>query len=449
MHEISDQISQLLGLNSPKNRWGDLERSLLAACRELGLVPSIENFALWFSEGRYSQEQLNVLIDHLTVGETYFFREKPSLELFRTQIIPELLTERFGKDQQIRIWSAGCCTGEEPYTLAMLLLETIPDIKSWNITLLATDINQQYLEKAQEGIYGAWSFRETPPDIKAKYFQQTGSHWKLSDSVKKMVDFKYFNLAKTDDYAGICQHKVFDTIFCRNVLMYFSSDLIQKIGGRFYQFLSPQGWFITSSVELSDELFPEFTPTHFNHSIVYRKTTKLKGIAKPDFPLTVQKHVKKTAPSPLQKRQTDQIRKEEPLPPRAKERQIGLLDLAGQLYRNKAYAECSALCQSQMELNRELKLPFLVLLVRSLANMGQSDTALSWCNKLIQSDSFNASNYFLMASIQIEKHNFEDAESSLKKSLYLNQDHLMSHLLLADLMKRKGDTANTSMQIPV
>ncbi len=110
MHEISDQISQLLGLNFPKNRWGDLERSLLAACRELGLVPSIENFALWFSEGRYSQEQLNVLIDHLTVGETYFFREKPSLELFRTQIIPELLTERFGKDQQIRIWSAGCCT---------------------------------------------------------------------------------------------------------------------------------------------------------------------------------------------------------------------------------------------------------------------------------------------------------------------------------------------------
>lgn len=158
LHEISTRIAEILGLDFPKNRWADLERGVLSAAKELGLGDSIDNLAIWLAGRNLDPKQLDVLASHLTVGETYFFREKLSLDVFQTQIIPELLAERFGKDQHINIWSAGCCSGEEPYTLAMLLLETIPDLPKWNISILATDLNPRFLKKAKEGIYSSWSY---------------------------------------------------------------------------------------------------------------------------------------------------------------------------------------------------------------------------------------------------------------------------------------------------
>jgi len=274
LHNISQQIGKLLGLDFPKNRWDDLERGLISAAKELGLRENVEALNSWLEGNAFSSKELETLSNHLTVGETYFFRDKAILDVFQMKIIPGILAERFGKNQSINIWSAGCCTGEEPYTLAMLLHETIPDLQNWHVSILATDINRVFLHKAKEGIYSNWSFRETPVQLRDKYFIKSKANWQIIPEIKKMVHFSHLNLADDHYPSPETQTNKIDIIFCRNVLMYFSNDLIQSVGRKFYEALNPGGWFITTAVELNDENFPMFTRIQIDKSIVYSRTEK-------------------------------------------------------------------------------------------------------------------------------------------------------------------------------
>jgi chemotaxis protein methyltransferase CheR len=137
-----------------------------------------------------TKTHLQVLASHLTVGETYFFREKKTFEILTASIVPDLIRNRRGCGQRLRIWSAACCTGEEPYSLAILLHQIIPDFTDWHVTILATDINERFLQKAAAGVYGEWSFRESPAGFKERYFHRTadGRHAILPE-IKKQVIF--------------------------------------------------------------------------------------------------------------------------------------------------------------------------------------------------------------------------------------------------------------------
>src|SRR3990170_6133747 len=172
MSETSELIAGRLGLNFPKERWTDLERGLSSAAKELGFK-NAEAIAQWFLTNHINKNQIEILASHLTIGETYFLREKQSFQLLETNILPEIIQKRKETDKRLRIWSAGCCTGEEPYSAAILLHELIKDLKDWNITVLATDINPRFLRKAIDGVYSEWSFRDTPGWIKEKYFKKT------------------------------------------------------------------------------------------------------------------------------------------------------------------------------------------------------------------------------------------------------------------------------------
>src|SRR5258708_24852169 len=152
-------VEKETGLHFPKDRWADLERGILAAAHEFG-SQSAESCILKLMASPLTKEQIETLAASLTVGETYFFRDKKVFEVLETDILPGLIQSRRGGEQRLRIWSAGCCTGEEPYSLAMLLTRMLPDIADWRITIVATDINARFLRKASEGIYGQWSLRE-------------------------------------------------------------------------------------------------------------------------------------------------------------------------------------------------------------------------------------------------------------------------------------------------
>ena len=167
---VSEFVALRIGLHFPPERWRDIERGITAAASELGF-PDVESCARALLSAPLTQAQLEVLASHLTVGETYFFREKKSFEALEEHILPELLRARRGAEQRLRIWSAGCCTGEEPYSVAMLLDRLIPDAEAWNVTILATDINPRFLRKAAEGVYGEWSFRDAPGWIRERYFK--------------------------------------------------------------------------------------------------------------------------------------------------------------------------------------------------------------------------------------------------------------------------------------
>lgn len=238
---LAEWITFHMGLHMPRERLPDLKRRLLSAAREFHF-DSIEPFVSWLLSTKLTQRQIETLASHLTVGETYFFRETASLEALEKYILPELIESR-RSTRSLRVWSAGCATGEEPYTIAIMLSRLIPDISKWQVTLLATDINARSLERASQGIYREWSFRGDFQWLKDQYFTRTlDGRYRISEKIRKMVTFNYLNLA-TDTYPSLYNNtNAMDIIFCRNVLMYLEPSLAKRVVGRFYRALIDEGW---------------------------------------------------------------------------------------------------------------------------------------------------------------------------------------------------------------
>ena len=169
LSSLSEFVATQTGLHFPPERWADLERGIAAAASDFHFS-NAESCARWLLSASPTRHMNEILAGHLSIGETYFFRDKQSLDILSEQILVQLLQSRRQNERRLRIWSAGCCTGEEAYTIAILLDRLIPDLKDWNVTILATDFNPKFLRKAAQGMYGAWSFRDAPVWLREQYF---------------------------------------------------------------------------------------------------------------------------------------------------------------------------------------------------------------------------------------------------------------------------------------
>ncbi len=217
-----------------------------------------------------SQEEWHKLMVLITNIESYFFRDTELFSLLRYQLLPELI-ERKRTNKTIRICSAGCSSGEEPYSLAILLTELIPDIEQWNLMILGVDINQAALQKAQAGIYTPWSFRQVEEEIKNRYFQQINNHYHLAPSIQAMVRFQPINLVK-DSYPRFNSDlREIDLILCRNVFIYFEASAITKVLNKFYHLLQPLGYLITGHAELYSQNLSQFQTKVFPEALVYQR----------------------------------------------------------------------------------------------------------------------------------------------------------------------------------
>jgi len=221
---------------------------------------------------RNRDEELASIIDVLTVNETYFFREQSQLKTFSDEILPELRDINRDK-KRLRIWSAGCSTGEEPYTIAMLVLEN-GRFYGWNIEIFGSDINQRVLQVARSGIYRKNSFRTTEPYFVNKYFKEEDSLFKISDNVKQHVNFSHLNLL---DPLKVRLVGTMDVIFCRNVLIYFDQMSRKKVVEIFHERLLDGGYLLLGHAESLINLSTAFTLRHFKHDMVYQKPLK-KGV---------------------------------------------------------------------------------------------------------------------------------------------------------------------------
>ena len=271
LSRLSDFLESQVGLHFPRERWRDLERGIAAASRESGYAEA-EAFVRWLLSAPLTRSQIEGLASQLTVGETYFFREKISLDIIEQQILPELLHARAQTEKHVRIWSAGCCSGEEPYSIAMLLDRLIPDLEKWNLTILATDINPRFLRKAARGIYGAWSFRDAPAWLRERYFnKRKDGRYEIQPRIRRMVSFSYLNLAE-DAYPSLVNGtNAMDVILCRNVLMYFAQARARQVVDKLQRSLVDGGWLITSPAETSNVQFSAFTAVEFPGAFLYRK----------------------------------------------------------------------------------------------------------------------------------------------------------------------------------
>ena len=208
------------------------------------------------------------IMDVLTTNETYFFRESFQLKAFSDEIIPELINRKAAcSNRFLRIWSAGCSTGEEPYTIAMLL-STIPELKGWKIEIIATDISQKVLQQARRAVYGKSSFRATKELDLQRFFHQQDDGYKVNDSIRELVTISHLNLF---DINRLTMLGKVDLIFCRNVIIYFDQAAKKRVIESFYSALYDGGFLLLGHSESLMNITTQFTLRHFKNDMIYQK----------------------------------------------------------------------------------------------------------------------------------------------------------------------------------
>jgi chemotaxis protein methyltransferase CheR len=230
---------------------------------------SFRDYYFYLKYDRKKSEELANVIDLLTIHETYFFREEQQLKSFSEEILPELVLKR-GHAKSIRIWSAGCSTGEEPYTVSMLILER-EEFKDWTVEIFATDISQRVLQSARRGIYQPASFRSTDPKFVSKYFKKEDNAYRISDAVKKNVVFLHLNLLDANRLAFI---NPMDIIFCRNVIIYFDMAGKKKVIEMFHGKMKDNAYLLLGHSESLIKISTAFALRHLKHDMVYQKLVR-------------------------------------------------------------------------------------------------------------------------------------------------------------------------------
>lgn len=210
--------------------------------KRLGAL-GLDNFEDYFDliEGNKRDQEIIWMIDALTTNKTSFFRESQHFDFLRDQILPNLTQKR------LRIWSAACSTGEEPYSIAITLAESLPNFRSWDIKILATDISINVLKKAGEAAYSEDILEPVPAAWKHKYFSRENgknSAWRVSPELRNLVSFARLNFMDPFPMRG-----PFDVIFCRNAMIYFDKKTQEKLVGRFYDLIAPGGFLLVGHAE--------------------------------------------------------------------------------------------------------------------------------------------------------------------------------------------------------
>lgn len=439
LSEISNRIAEILGLHFQANQLKDMERRILAAATDLKIETDINNLYQWFSKSEFSNKELHILSSHLTIGETYFFREKPSLDLFIEKIIPELL-ETKRNTKHIKIWSAGCSSGEEPYTIAMLIKQYFPELTDWNIEILATDISQVAIQKALSGEYTDWSFRDTESAVKNKYFTYSGKKWIIDPDIKKMVTFSYLNLSKNSYPSSLTNTEGIDIIFCRNVMMYFRPQIIKEVSARFKDSLIENGWLITSQVELNDEYFSNFKRVNYRNGIFYQKTSKPNEPVKISIPDII--HSKPVSYKKREILKAEILKRtgriEKTIPENRLQEKITAQETDYDvLFHSGKYFQCIESCLHSISLGK-LNNTIFSYLVKSYANSGLLSDGINVIAKIIDTHPATPEMYYIYANLLNEQNNTEQTELSLKKAIYLNHKHVLSHLMLGNVFKKNG-----------
>lgn len=266
---IRDFIYKQCGIFIAENRKYLIENRLSNRIKELNLKSYNEYYKfLRFDDKR--ADELNKLFVMVTTNETSFFRNPPQLEIFQNVVLAEMLEECRKKGQKkLRIWSAGCSTGEEPYTLAIILNEVLKnELRSWDIKITANDLSVDVLAAARKGIYNEYALRTTPKAMVDKYFTKDGNVYKLNEDLKRLVNFSQINLSDKEQLKKVERSNI---VFCRNVIIYFDDEMKRKVVNAFYDNLVSKGVLLIGHSESLHNICRAFHLEHHKGTIVYRK----------------------------------------------------------------------------------------------------------------------------------------------------------------------------------
>ncbi|MFH0825663.1 MAG: CheR family methyltransferase [Pseudomonadota bacterium] len=453
LSELCRVIEAGMGLHYTPDRRPHVARAVKRAASGLGF-DSPTAFAEWLLEEPHARSRVECLVGHLTIGETHFFRDENLFRFLEERFLPELVSGRRLGSRHVRIWSAACATGEEPYSLAVVLKKLIPNEAGWRLTILGTDINVEFLDRAEKAIYTHWSFRSVPTGFKESFFRKSEEGYQLIPEIRRMVKLARLNLA--DDVFSVPAEDTadMDVIFCRNVLMYFSSHRQERVIDNLCRNLTDGGLFVVSPAEASLVRHDNLVVEHHPGAIVFRKTAEKSVKPKPfEFPAGVpvfqfQPDVGQDLGPPFTMPLVPAIPDVvlPPLPAPVIETPAALAadvsdDDGRVLFQKGLYKEAEARLRTELEeaeRSGEDVRPVLAMLVKTLANQGRLDQALECSDSAIAVDKVNPRSHYLHGTILHELGRIPEAVAAIKRAIFLEPDHVAAHFALGNLERQRG-----------
>lgn len=417
-------IRQRLGIIIHRHQASELEKVIFQGCKKFKC--STDDYLKTLASCQFDAPLLEHLVYGITVGETYFFRDNNQIRLLKEFLLPEIIKmKRAAGDLSLRFWSAGCASGEEIYTLAMMISELIPDRDAWMFQLMGTDINTNSMKKAINGCYGEWSMRVIPRYYKEKYFTRDNNNYLISEDIRKMVSFSYLNL-NGEGYPSILNGtNAQDLIMCCNVLIYFDNERIATVMKNMASCLVPTGYLLLGA---SDPVV--LTSTDL---VLHRQNSAYFARALASTPTVVKTAAPLPKPSqPLFAPVTVAVAKKTDIskPVLA----INQALLAQLLTEAKWQVALDLISTSDL---KEAKTPVILSAKATvLANLGKLEQAAEVCQEYFKIDPINKHIYFTYALILSELNQLERAEEFLRKALFLDRHFVEGHFQLGLLLIR-------------
>jgi chemotaxis protein methyltransferase CheR len=363
-----------------------------------------------FLAGRQATEEWEELARIFTCGETFFFRDHGQIDLLRLHLLPELI-ELHRNDKTLRLWSAGCASGEEVYSLAMLVDMLLPKRDGWNILILGTDIDSAAIARAQRGRYGQWSFRMVPEELQQRYFHLEGKEWVLDERIRRMVTFRVSNLVGESFPDSASELHGMDLILCRNVFIYFSPAAVYSVAAKFAATLREGGYLLSAHTELIGHPVRELKSRLLVEGVVYQRISNPHPVSPPSLGVATEAWrappVVRPSVSIATKVPPATVQTTPPTPP----------------------------APTPVALTDEV----LLKEARAHADRGEFDLAELICRKALVVNPLAAAPYFLLAQLAQIKGDFNPAKECLNKAIYLDSRFVAAYLELAALCERADD----------
>lgn len=443
--KLTDFVQKKIGLCLSTNKVEDLK----AILSQLAVLSSCESFDQFYSLLHSSSPKadliLNRMISSLTTGETYFFRISAHFKTIKEILIPEIVN-RHREDKKIRIWSAGCSTGEETYSLAILLAEALPDLARWDVLILGTDINREALEKAKRGVYGRWSFREVSMGVIKRNFIHKDDKYLIKKKFKDMVTFKPLNLVEDVYPSFFTNTSAMDLILCRNVNIYFNPETVAQVVNRFHQSLVDEGCLLVGPAEYSAEIYSDFTTRVFPDVVIYQKRDTR-------FPLPFPAGTRPSQLPTIRLRQGDPVATsslhqdqplEEEFPEEREEekKETEVFREAVHFLEKGKYNYSIEKFMEALKINPHNARVYF-LLGRISAQQGNIADAISCLKKSLDKDPLLIEAYFLLALLRLEGGNIDEASTLFKKVIYIDSQFVLAYYYLGTIYKKQEKTELT------
>lgn len=382
-----------------------------------------------------SQREWDQLVEELVVSETFFFRYPDQFRLLRETAIPDRISRKSG-ERSLTVWSAGCATGAEPYSVNMLLRRDMAhQVDGWDISIIGADISDRNLAKARAAVFTDWDLRTMPQPEREACFEKVGNKWRVRDQFRTGVSFVRMNFAGSDFRQFVdANRERFDLVLCRNVLIYFDPEFTHRVLRDLYDVMAPDAWLCVGHAEPYMDIANVFTPVFRDGTFAYRKGVVGVPALLPDGSLPPAGKAQSRAPAPPSYRHvvpavtetvaTPSIAPLPEVPPRIPTedpRDIG-----------------KALPSDESDVGA----------ARGMANRGEWDAAETCCRRVIESDEFNAEARFVLALVLEFKGQLEDCARMLRSAIYIDRKFVLAHYHLGLISARTGslDEARKSLR---